>query len=374
MKKLIITVLSLLTLTAMLGFKAGDEIELDQYLNARANPNFLKYTKNIKTTLAKGTTGEVLETKLFNSGNHGLKIKVSSGPRAGSSYWVYYNKADPGLHLVDKENIDAKDNVEEAVSAKTNRTISAQADLNEHAVVEATKEAAGVLNKGVGDATTPKTSADCPPEKSMTPPIPPVPTPVSQTASSVCQNCYSPQMAMEDINSGNLKMLGRAIMPGSGQNYSCFFENERAYVVYDNCMGNRKEAPALDFKVISKKGGRVTFYLESFGADAKNSKLERSKYTGTWTIGYSPSAPPGVLDINSVKPYISSFEDSHAGGCYVGASFEAASKDPKTGCYGTAGDFAAEWLPKAQDFWKDQGPTWLPTQAKLRKLVETVPF
>jgi hypothetical protein len=103
MKNKLPTILLTLSLTALLGFDVGQEVELDKYLNARTDPNFLKYNKNIKTTLAKGTTGEVLEVKKFNSGNAGIKMKVTNGPKSGQSYWVYYNTKTPAIKLTDKK-------------------------------------------------------------------------------------------------------------------------------------------------------------------------------------------------------------------------------------------------------------------------------
>jgi hypothetical protein len=72
MKNLSILFCLFLSLTIAVGFKVGDSVELDQYLNGRTDSNFLKYNKNIKTTLAVGVKGEIAETKRFSSGNYGL--------------------------------------------------------------------------------------------------------------------------------------------------------------------------------------------------------------------------------------------------------------------------------------------------------------
>lgn len=164
MKNKLPTILLVLSLSTLFGFDVGDEVELDSFLNARTHPNFLKSTQNIKTTLAKGTTGEVLEVKKFSSGNSGIKMKVSSGPKAGESYWVYYNKKNPALSLTDKkhkesttpENLNPKD----SPRAELKRTTAAIRDLEEQAVVDTVKSSE-VVNQEIKQVLTPP-QADCP--------------------------------------------------------------------------------------------------------------------------------------------------------------------------------------------------------------------
>jgi hypothetical protein len=187
-------------------------------------------------------------------------------------------------------------------------------------------------------------------------------------------------MAMEDINSGKLKFIGRDRLPGFDKNSSCVFENEHAYVIYNNCMANRKEAPALDIEVISKNGGKTSMYYEpeSNCSDKNISTIPRANFCGTWTVEFAPSSPPGKLNMNSLKNYLNGFSSAEQGGCYVGAPFEAnipKGTEPKSVCRGSlSGTNIPEWITAATAFWKDPGPTWQPTQAKLRELVETAPY
>lgn len=102
-QKILILSLGILFLVS---FKVGDEVELLSFLNARTSPNFLGKTKNIATTLSKGTSGSVVEIKEFPSGNSGLKMTVSSGPKSGQTYWVYYNVKKPALKIVKVEVLD----------------------------------------------------------------------------------------------------------------------------------------------------------------------------------------------------------------------------------------------------------------------------
>jgi hypothetical protein len=95
---------SLTILLLLLAFKAGDQIELLNYLNARSDSKFSKFDKNIEAVLDKGTKGEILEARKMPSGNFGLKIKIANGPKAGEAYWVYHNLKLPTIKLTDDKN------------------------------------------------------------------------------------------------------------------------------------------------------------------------------------------------------------------------------------------------------------------------------
>lgn len=102
MKKLLKSTLLPLALISFLGFKIGEDIELEQFVNARTNPVFTKNTRNIRTVLSKGTTGKVADLKRFNSGNYGILLSVTSGPQTGKKYWVYYDKDKPAMVIKNK--------------------------------------------------------------------------------------------------------------------------------------------------------------------------------------------------------------------------------------------------------------------------------
>lgn len=372
MKNKLPTILLALSLTSLLGFSTGDEVELDSFLSGRTSPNFLKYTKNVATTLAEGTTGEVLEIKKFATGNSGIKMKVTNGPKAGESYWVYYNKNTPQLKLasqktkkeVEPESIPVVEKTGkpiEAVSAETIAEVNGRRDMDEHSVEETAKMADIALGKAFLEETVSPKLLPC----------------VAGETNPLSENLetYSPQNALADINSGDLKFIGRELMPGSGQNRTCIYQNAKVYVLYNNCMGNRKEAPATDIEVISKKGGSVKFYLELFDTGGKKmSKLTRDEYKkGTFSVVYTKTPVPGNLNVSKMVDYVKSNE-INGNACFIGSTFKAQDMNSKATCIGGIEDKVSDWAPSAESFWKTPPQEWYTTQAKLRKLVETTPF
>ncbi len=176
MKKNIPTILLALSLTTLYAFDVGQEIEMEAFVNARTNANFLKTTKNIKTTLAKGTTGSVLEVKNFSSGNAGIKMKVTSGPRTGESYWVYFNKKEPAIKVVDtkgtKDKKEPKEVAPEVVTPEIIKEDRIKAEIKkdtpsirvpeEQAVIDTVSESI-TIKEQVTEILVPPSSKDCPP-------------------------------------------------------------------------------------------------------------------------------------------------------------------------------------------------------------------
>lgn len=377
MKINIPTILLALSLSSLVGFSTGDEIELDSFLTARTSPNFLKYTKNVATVLPEGTRGEVVEIKQFANkgtkdatGNSGIKMKITSGPRAGESYWVYYNRHNPMIKLVENkteaevtpDKIELKNETTpvKPVTATTLDEVVGRRDMEEHAMLESARTASRTLDRDhMQDIVTPQR-----------PPCVLDNNPVAENLST-----YSPQNALSDINSGDLKFIGRELMPGSGQNRTCIYQNAKVYVLYNNCMSNRKEAPATDIEVISKQGGTVKFYVEMFNTGGKKmSKLTRDEYkSGTFSVVYTKTPPPGNLNVKKTIDFVKSNE-INGNACFIGSTFKAHDMNTKATCIGGEVDKVSDWAPSAESFWKNPPQEWYTTQSKLRKLVETTPF
>ena len=144
----------------LLSFKVGDEVELENYLNARTYADFRAKTDNIKTTLNKGTKGEVLEAKKFNSGNFGLKLKVQNGPHKGESYWVYLNINRPAIRLL--SNKDETLDPQKANQAVLTQNQTAIRSPEESITINAAKITTNTLAKSKDILTPPVVgSNDC---------------------------------------------------------------------------------------------------------------------------------------------------------------------------------------------------------------------
>ena len=160
MKNKLSTFLIIVSLTSLVGFTTGDEVELDSFLSGRTSPSFYKYSKNRATTLSKGTTGEVLEIKKFSkTGNSGIKMKITNGPKSGKSYWVYYNKKSPAIKLTNKKNkqdiipdevkVDSEGQPEEDILANTTSDVNSIRGIQEHAIEQTTKMVVDTLELDV---------------------------------------------------------------------------------------------------------------------------------------------------------------------------------------------------------------------------------
>lgn len=197
-----------------------------------------------------------------------------------------------------------------------------------------------------------------------------------------CHSCqeassehYTPQEALKDINSGKLTFLGRDLFPGSDQNRICVYKSETAYILYNNCMSSKKEAPATDIEVISFNGGIMKFYIENNKTPGPISENRRNQYDSTWTVSYLKSDFPGDLSVNDLKSYKEKFNTSTTGGgCYVGGSFQAQNMNEKGNCYGNLRGKADAWLSSSETFWKNPGEDWYKTLKHLRKTVVDTKF
>lgn len=183
---------------------------------------------------------------------------------------------------------------------------------------------------------------------------------------------YTPQDALRDINSGKLTFMGRDLFPGSDQNRTCVYKSDKAYILYNNCMSSKKEAPATDIEVISFDGGVIRFYVENGQNPAPISTLPRSAYDSSWTVSFNPGPPPGSIGVAGLKAYKEKVNPSSSGGCSVGNAFGAQNMNTKGFCYG--GYKSPEWMPVAESFWKEPGDDWLKAKQLLRKTVVETKF
>ncbi len=189
------------------------------------------------------------------------------------------------------------------------------------------------------------------------------------------ESMYTPQQALADINAGQLKFIGRDLIPGNDQNKTCVFKTERAYVLYNNCMANRREAPATDIEVISFDGTIVRWYVENYSNLERISRLQRSQYDGTWSISSIPSIAPGPnMNLAQLKAYKAGIVSNYDGACWIGRTGGAKDLTSKASCYGTVKNAQSTWAPEGESFWLNPPASWVSTHQVLRKLVETTPF
>src|SRR5690606_21564351 len=51
---------------------------------------------------------------------------------------------------------------------------------------------------------------------------------------------FTAQEGIAAILDGPLEYMGRDLFPGSAQNRTCVFKSKSAYILYNNCMANKK--------------------------------------------------------------------------------------------------------------------------------------
>lgn len=186
-----------------------------------------------------------------------------------------------------------------------------------------------------------------------------------------CENCSDqtncPQKIVDQLLNGELTFMGRDLLPGSDQNRSCVFRSATAYVIYRNCMSNKREAPATSISVIPFTGGMIDFYVEnSSQLNEPISTLQRSQYDSTWRVSLAQTPVPGQLNMDGIKTYLRNAQ-SRQSGCYVGNSMAAQDMSQRGACYGGARN--PQWLSDAEAFWKNPGPDWTRTLQHVRRRV-----
>jgi hypothetical protein len=413
MKRTIPTILLALSFATVYAFDVGQEIELDNFLNARTSANFLATTNNIaldnkkKIVLSKGTTGEVSEIKNFKKGNAGIKIKINNGPRAGQSYWIYYDSNAPRIKLASAKthaDLDLKDaklkavdikpedikhedlKVDlgdlgslvpvEAIKAETTADVPATRDITEHATEVASQEVLKV-KETVNETLIVTRKPGCTTEDDLTEAAkkkvreaPPVVNQADLPSDpAAVETPYTPTSALNDLNSEELKFVGKALMPGNGKNLSCVYKNSKVYVIYDNCS---KKESVTDIRIINHEGEILNFYVENYDLPTKTSKMKRADYNGEWGIRYNkyPAVGPKTdMTISDMQRYLKANETSTGNYCFI-TNEEVKSKTSKNYCSGSFGSSTSGWIDSSTQFWNDPPPEWYTTQTKLRNLIE----
>jgi hypothetical protein len=182
---------------------------------------------------------------------------------------------------------------------------------------------------------------------------------------------YTPLEALKDIHAGKLVFLGRDLFPGSDQNRTCVYKSETAYILYNNCMGNKKESPATDIEVISFKGGIESFYILNKDSKIPVSAMDRKDYDMSWRVSVTPTPAVGNMTIAELKNFKEKY-DPTSGGCSIGTTFKAQDMSSTVYCFHGSND--PKWIEAGEKFWREPGDEWKKTKQYLRKVVEETKF
>lgn len=145
----------LLLAVLLLGVSAGDEIELENYFNARYSANFIKKAKNIVTVLPPKTRARVSEVKEMPSGNLGMRVQVLNGKSTGESVWVYYNKNRPQMKLYSSENAEGVEvPADDSVKIKSVQTTAKTRGIKEPSLADQWVDENEVEKKSAENETT----------------------------------------------------------------------------------------------------------------------------------------------------------------------------------------------------------------------------
>lgn len=193
----------------------------------------------------------------------------------------------------------------------------------------------------------------------------------------VCESCeasqvpaLTPQEAIKAINSGKLVYIGRESLAGHDQNRSCIYKSDTAYIIYNNCMGSKKESQATEIEVLSFKGGQTRFYIENNKTVGPISNVKRADYDMVWSVDYVQTPAPGKLDLAGVKKfYAATVDDYVKGSCFIGRTFGAQDMSSVANCRKMDTDVAHKWKSEAESFWREPGEEWYAAKKYLRKTV-----
>jgi hypothetical protein len=195
-------------------------------------------------------------------------------------------------------------------------------------------------------------------------------------ASALCERnqdqLYTPSEAINDINSGKLTFVGRALFPGNDQNYSCVYKSQTAFIIYNNCLSSKKESAATDLEVLSFNGDLIGFTILNKSSTPAASSRVRADYDSTWRISVTPSQPVSAnLTMEQLKKLIGNLHEVQEG-CLIGRTFEAQKLDSQVFCQGNK-NYPA-WKSEAEKFWKDPKEDWYKTLKYLREVIVATKF
>jgi hypothetical protein len=171
------------------------------------------------------------------------------------------------------------------------------------------------------------------------------------------KHLMTPDEALAELNSPDKTWIGRKNLYGHDQNYTCIYKTTKAYILYHNCMSNKRETNALDIEVIPFTGDIFGFAMENNQIGVP-STLKRSQYNMNWQVSIQVTDPPGRnLSVDQLNSFLS--KDPLNGSCFVGGTFKARDMSLKAQCSDRIKNAnTAEWEEKATSFWREPKEAW----------------
>lgn len=190
----------------------------------------------------------------------------------------------------------------------------------------------------------------------------------------------NPQQVIEDSLKSQLSFMGRVRLARFDSHSSCMFENDEIYIVYHYCSHDRRELHAQSFEILSKKGGKLKVYIDTYNKDLPPSIASRNEFK-RFDIQLQQTAIPRQVNAYQLKSFLDTFDKKHSDApfCYLGNSFDADTAKERTRCVRTQnssnakGDFD-DIKDQMNQFWNNTPETLSDFMKMMRSKIETIRF
>lgn len=196
---------------------------------------------------------------------------------------------------------------------------------------------------------------------------------VTRTPQSSSDGVVTPNRVLQMISSGELRYLGRGILPGSDTVGSCVFQNAEVYVIVHACRRDGREAPATNIDVLTRDGQKINYYIENSENTDRTvglpSQVRRQNYDRAWRITYQrPGPPPATYSLESMRAYLQGVNISSS--CYTGG-MNVSERDSLTFCSGDMVQYQRSWEQDADAFYTEPGDVWYGFLRSMRQKVQS---
>lgn len=183
----------------------------------------------------------------------------------------------------------------------------------------------------------------------------------------------TPNRILQMIASGELRYLGRGLLPGSDTVGSCVFQNAEVYVIVHACRRDGREAPAMNIDVITNDGQKINYYIENSEQTDRTvgmpSQVRRQNYDRSWRVTYQrPGVPPSPYSLESMRTYLQNVNVSSY--CYTGG-MSVSERDTLTLCSGNMTQYQQAWQQDADAFYTEPGEPWYGFLRSIRQKVQS---